>query len=122
MKRRPPRSTRTHTLFPYTTLFRSEARLLARESGKLALQEIAEALPRGVDIFAVAEDEIHRHAQHIVDIAFIAETLFEHEGQHAGARGVGVGPDMAAVRHIAVGLALGKRRRDRKSKRMNSSH
>src|SRR3546814_2757749 len=25
MKRRPPRSTRTDTLFPYTTLFRSEA-------------------------------------------------------------------------------------------------
>src|SRR3546814_10048430 len=27
MIRRPPRSTRTYTLFPYTTLFRSEARL-----------------------------------------------------------------------------------------------
>src|SRR3546814_15151799 len=26
MIRRPPRSTRTHTLFPYTTLFRSAAR------------------------------------------------------------------------------------------------
>src|SRR3546814_9362095 len=26
MKRRPPRSTRTDTLFPYTTLFRSERR------------------------------------------------------------------------------------------------
>src|SRR3546814_14282911 len=30
MIRRPPRSTRTDTLFPYTTLFRSERRLLAR--------------------------------------------------------------------------------------------
>src|SRR3546814_17831542 len=28
MIRRPPRSTRTDTLFPYTTLFRSRARLL----------------------------------------------------------------------------------------------
>src|SRR3546814_3197451 len=28
--RRPPRSTRTDTLFPYTTLFRSEGRLAAR--------------------------------------------------------------------------------------------
>src|SRR3546814_1458635 len=27
MRRRPPRSTRTDTLFPYTTLFRSEPRL-----------------------------------------------------------------------------------------------
>src|SRR3546814_18618850 len=28
MRRRPPRSTRTDTLFPYTTLFRSEVRQL----------------------------------------------------------------------------------------------
>src|SRR3546814_6736583 len=61
-----------------------KAWLLARQRGKIALQEVAEALPRGVDIFAVAKDEIHRHIEHIVDIAFIAETLVEHEGQHAG--------------------------------------
>src|SRR3546814_4374803 len=30
MIRRPPRSTRTHTLFPYTTLFRSPAKLAGR--------------------------------------------------------------------------------------------
>src|SRR3546814_3488990 len=30
MKRRPPRSTRTDTLFPYTTLFRSDRSLQAR--------------------------------------------------------------------------------------------
>src|SRR3546814_10770870 len=34
MNRRPPRSTRTDTLFPYTTLFRSDAELeLARARG-----------------------------------------------------------------------------------------
>src|SRR3546814_6127504 len=32
MKRRPPRSTRTYTLFPYTTLFRSSNRQLSRIS------------------------------------------------------------------------------------------
>src|SRR3546814_17052045 len=31
MIRRPPRSTRTDTLFPYTTLFRSEGRLTKTE-------------------------------------------------------------------------------------------
>src|SRR3546814_13079239 len=31
MIRRPPRSTRTDTLFPYTTLFRSERSLMAQE-------------------------------------------------------------------------------------------
>src|SRR3546814_16249383 len=34
MIRRPPRSTRTDTLFPYTTLFRSEAKL-ERHNGQL---------------------------------------------------------------------------------------
>src|SRR3546814_4725323 len=33
MIRRPPRSTRTDTLFPYTTLFRSKARRRARSGG-----------------------------------------------------------------------------------------
>src|SRR3546814_7993635 len=32
MIRRPPRSTRTDTLFPYTTLFRSLAKLLLEET------------------------------------------------------------------------------------------
>src|SRR3546814_15910500 len=39
MIRRPPRSTRTDTLFPYTTLFRSQSRkrflLIARHSAKV---------------------------------------------------------------------------------------
>src|SRR3546814_15984455 len=34
MTRRPPRSTRTDTLFPYTTLFRSKARHPLRSVGK----------------------------------------------------------------------------------------
>src|SRR3546814_4860874 len=51
MIRRPPRSTRTDTLFPYTTLFRSrnEAPLLRRTRAKLAdslLLTIATRQPR----------------------------------------------------------------------------
>src|SRR3546814_14124424 len=34
MIRRPPRSTRTDTLFPYTTLFRSDAHAAARGFGR----------------------------------------------------------------------------------------
>src|SRR3546814_14497443 len=52
MLRRPPRSTRTDTLFPYTTLFRSEAyewqspelALLASLVGQLGLKDIATTL------------------------------------------------------------------------------
>src|SRR3546814_1756337 len=39
MIRRPPRSTRTDTLFPYTTLFRSALRPLARERARPAHPE-----------------------------------------------------------------------------------
>src|SRR3546814_16423523 len=34
MIRRPPRSTRTDTLFPYTTLFRSQIEILSRATPK----------------------------------------------------------------------------------------
>src|SRR3546814_9845494 len=36
MIRRPPRSTRTDTLFPYTTLFRSELGRARRDDGRAA--------------------------------------------------------------------------------------
>src|SRR3546814_10630514 len=45
MRRRPPRSTRTDTLFPYTTLFRSLAR------GKALLAQAADALAVLADQF-----------------------------------------------------------------------
>src|SRR3546814_7469480 len=51
MIRRPPRSTRTDTLFPYTTLFRSAAPAGAPDGmAKVLLNMVAlghEALPRG---------------------------------------------------------------------------
>src|SRR3546814_2512400 len=50
MIRRPPRSTRTDTLFPYTTLFRSQAEHQARqrrahEVGKAARDQRLQAQP-----------------------------------------------------------------------------
>src|SRR3546814_9781839 len=55
MIRRPPRSTRTDTLFPYTTLFRSKAALAfrpildcctARVQARLGCQSVSGALRR----------------------------------------------------------------------------
>src|SRR3546814_10105607 len=43
MIRRPPRSTRTDTLFPYTTLFRSRAELLTAANSPRA--EVADIMP-----------------------------------------------------------------------------
>src|SRR3546814_9431881 len=49
MIRRPPRSTRTDTLFPYTTLFRSNVRAVSRPEGA-ELQRRAGRESEGVTI------------------------------------------------------------------------
>src|SRR3546814_4596538 len=46
MIRRPPRSTRTDTLFPYTTLFRSRARSARRRTGSARSPRPAPTRPR----------------------------------------------------------------------------
>src|SRR3546814_12539783 len=51
MIRRPPRSTRTDTLFPYTTLFRSGA-VPASASVQLMLEDGSEYGPRGTVEFS----------------------------------------------------------------------
>src|SRR3546814_12336337 len=56
MIRRPPRSTRTDTLFPYTTLFRS-----AIDEGRFD----ARALQHGGDLRAAAVDDHRMQAQHL---------------------------------------------------------
>src|SRR3546814_4436360 len=72
MLRRPPRSTRTDTLFPYTTLFRS-AIILWNTWGLLtdAVKMSLDAVPPGIDPEAVAN--VHHvgngKAQHAVACA-----------------------------------------------------
>src|SRR3546814_7347381 len=77
MIRRPPRSTRTDTLFPYTTLFRSPARQ-NRRSGKRHLLRRAERGRRtgGADRSAhVHRNQRFRHNR---------QWLFEAYGNHPG--------------------------------------
>src|SRR3546814_4418859 len=60
MIRRPPRSTRTDTLFPYTTLFRSLfARQRANGSGRFGRLGIAR--PRLLHVYRCRTDD---HAEH----------------------------------------------------------
>ncbi|PAV73291.1 hypothetical protein WR25_19509 [Diploscapter pachys] len=63
-----------------------QRRLFTGEDAQLALQEVAERQTGGIDVATVAVDEVHRHIEHIVGIAFVPEAVFEHEGQHAGSR------------------------------------
>src|SRR3546814_4539842 len=56
MRRRPPRSTRTDTLFPYTTLFRSAAAQLGRHFGVVDGKDVALARVLDEGLAAVLAD------------------------------------------------------------------
>src|SRR3546814_16331896 len=63
MKRPPPRSTRTDTLFPYTTLFRSRERITWDDRGRFVASStyaIDSELTSGNEIF-VQNAEEHTH-------------------------------------------------------------
>src|SRR3546814_2472512 len=104
MIRRPPRSTRTDTLFPYTSLFRS--------SIDRAIH--AQFAPRGHDrdMRRVEQDEIagRLRARRCPVAMRNADRVIE------------LKPTFAPPHAIFVRIVLGKGKVDRKSKRLNYSH
>src|SRR3546814_13551693 len=108
MRRRPPRSTRTDPLFPYTTLFRSQQ--LGRVFGALMLEmlELAERLAR-LDRLGDA----HRLAVH--------DGFIQLEPRLT-ARCGGVRKDFERRSEHRAAAEITERIRDRKSTRLNSSH
>src|SRR3546814_4737537 len=106
MIRRPPRSTRTDTLFPYTTLFRSVRRvellpvvLLVRRRGAGLMLEAAEPI-------AGFHAPVHRALTEPILLGGAPRSLAIVNGTLAGAIGLG----------LRLWIA------DRKSTRLNSSH
>src|SRR3546814_1443393 len=83
MIRRPPRSTRTDTLFPYTTLFRSLAGIEPEILGK-GLQ-IVEPKPKkeidGNDEILVVEGEVRNTTSETVDVPLMRGSLLDKKGQ-----------------------------------------
>src|SRR3546814_8458422 len=67
MIRRPPRSTRTDTLFPYTTLFRST---LARSDASLLWKTGAEADYEGSDCLTSRSEEHTSELQSLMRISY----------------------------------------------------
>src|SRR3546814_15570649 len=99
MIRRPPRSTRTDTLFPYTTLFRST-------SGSIELN--------GVELTSLKREGLRRSRRHIGMIfqGFnLVDRLTVMENVQCGRLG-----------YIPYWRAATRRYPDRKSTRLNSSH
>src|SRR3546814_16710330 len=101
MIRRPPRSTRTDTLVPYTTLFRSAVAVLWRVLGDQLVDAVwdDDDLTVGSAALAVFYDEADRGAPLAVDLD-VGEGGHAHEVEPAGG-------DVAT---------------DRKSTRLNSSN
>src|SRR3546814_1700286 len=118
MIRRPPRSTRTDTLFPYTTLFRS------RDAGQLLLPRDLEMMPRRALMRGDRGDLNLLRLVHVDQVDVI----------DAGPRPVGRGRVVESGRrgrlapllhraHLERGLRQhAEIARDRKSTSLNSSH
>src|SRR3546814_6531749 len=109
MIRRPPRSTRTDTLFPYTTLFRSLLRSFRRSLGQDAMLLIGMDRIKDVSILIPAYDDAAGVTAQF-NLNLLARINRELDGTIA----------LDAFRHVASwndDLA-----RDRKSTRLNSSH
>src|SRR3546814_12896053 len=95
---RPPRSTRTDTLFPYTTLFRSD---LARHGKRMAYQ-------RG-DLVDVLYADTPVHGSRAFQYVHIDHTVLDMEVLSAETN--------KTLGRPTLSLAI-----DRKSTRLNSSH
>src|SRR3546814_9720458 len=106
MIRRPPRSTRTDTLFPYTTLFRSLA-------GASELDDAADVLAFAHVAVAVVD---------LVERVAVGDQLVELQGALAvhGEEVRDLGPRVGRPEDRALDLLV--HHGDRKSTRLNSSH
>src|SRR3546814_18702577 len=115
MRRRPPRSTRTDTLFPYTTLFRSVC--LVKSSAACADLESISPL---ATVYSLAV--INRQAQVKPDSA--SAECKAHNGCRAGGHPDGK-TGKCERHHQSRGPGCGRYiqfRPDRTSTRLNSSH
>src|SRR3546814_4813066 len=122
MVRRPPRSTRTDTLCPYTTLFRSQCWCCV-------VRDIAaewDAARRGTTVVVVGGDLLHRH------VCSVPQRCAFHPNRGPGDANRPSHPSVARVVAIFAGgrrlvvawpaICRIRRTGDRKSTRLNSNH
>src|SRR3546814_15910656 len=104
--RRPPMSTRTDTLFPYTTLFRSTSNLYAIEEYE------SEPVPAGK--LKGWKSFLGMYAgEHTAGTEFVIGPLFEVHGVTAGdlVTGLPVGTLLAVLRLVFLGAPVASRTR-----------
>src|SRR3546814_8532450 len=92
MRRRPPRSTRTDTLFPYTTLFRSfEPRFDIRRQRRDRLRQRDACDERQARRRRIARGQMHHGRPHE-----IAETVAPRAAEPPAPRGLAIGDQPVA--------------------------
>src|SRR3546814_17996237 len=114
MIRRPPRSTRTDTLFPYTTLFRSRLRAIKKREEEMRVyydRDADVALIKGKKIAIVGYgSQGHAHAQNLKDSGVgevaVALRAGSATGKQAEAAGFKVMTNAAAAKWADVLLVL----------------
>src|SRR3546814_16137544 len=117
MIRRPPRSTRTDTLFPYPTLFRSPG----REAGQRRSERSGD---REAPFSGAVGNDAHRVAAKIVPALEHPDWRVRFRADDAALAGRDL-ERIAGIDTLGIGrgpLAPPKQHRDRKSTRLNSSH
>src|SRR3546814_12715414 len=124
MIRRPPRSTRTDTLVPYTPLFRSLRRLDLAPRAGLDLDiggeiELRHQLQRVVEQRYRRPAPLRAEPQPGIEAADVAQGHRRHQALAAGGALQRV---VVEQQRDAVGRQLGVELEDRKSTRLNSSH
>src|SRR3546814_9851354 len=128
MIRRPPRSTRTDTLFPYTTLFRSRLRWGAQDQHRRT---------RRIGVGVGRRQVVHEHDDAVAarrarpawgPARRVSGVLQGDQELRAGLRALGegvvegLGPGGVVGGVAIAGAGEARYQRDRKSTRLNSSH
>src|SRR3546814_8494953 len=111
MIRPPPRSTRTYTLLPYTTLYRSQSPELTRNAAPATISDFISGAPLGN-----AFEPVLRRREPAVESVFAA--LAQVGSPRLTGTGSGCFVEFPARASAEAALA----RLDRKSTRLNSSH
>src|SRR3546814_8328286 len=118
MIRRPPRSTRTDTLFPYTTLFRSGAAILFHERSPLLVHHSRQSVKPGASGAGRAPLRKEGRPFRLEKTARQKELSYKVRFCHVRGRSKCGHPFDKLGIERRLGLAFA----DRKSTRLNSSH
>src|SRR3546814_4422286 len=126
MIRRPPRSTRTDTLFPYTTLFRSAEKSEPAPSRADAPSKTANQDKKVEDTTLALPAQIERKYLRVGDDLFRSGRDEKPDMSIKGQDGIRINKDHAIGDAVAIAKHNGwqsiRVHGDRKSTRLNSSH